>query len=56
MKILELIIYIVILIGFAYALDHFWLKSIQSFRELKDAYKDFKKAEADLKEVVNGRD
>jgi uncharacterized protein YpmB len=55
MKVLELIIYLVIFLVLLYVLDYYWLKSVQAFRELRSAYKDYKKAEEDLKEVLDGR-
>ena len=54
MKILELIIYLVIFIVLLYVLDYYWLKSIKAARELRNAYKEYKKSESDIKEVLNG--
>jgi hypothetical protein len=48
----KLIFYIGILIILCYILDYLWLKSLQSFRELKKAYKDFKDAEENLKKFL----
>ena len=56
MKILELIIYLVIFIVLLYVMDYYWLKSVKAARELRNAYKEYKKAESDIKEVLNGRD
>ena len=56
MKVLELIIYLVILLVLLYVLDYYWLKSVKAFRELRSTYRDFKKAEENLKEVLDGRD
>ena len=49
---IKLFLYIIILIGFAYVLDFFWQKWIISLRELKQAYKELKEAEQDLKDLL----
>jgi hypothetical protein len=41
---IELILDIIILIILCYVLDYFWLKSWQSLRDLKKAYKEYKKS------------
>lgn len=47
-----IILYLIILIGLIILLDYFGNKSIQAFKDLKEAYKDLKKSEQELKEFL----
>jgi hypothetical protein len=49
---IKLLLYIGILIILCYVLDYFWLKSWQSIRELKEAYKELKKSREDLEDLL----
>jgi uncharacterized membrane protein YciS (DUF1049 family) len=48
---IKLLFYIGILIGLCYVLDYFYLKSKESIRELRQAYKEFKEAEHKLRDL-----
>jgi len=48
----KLILYIGILILLCYVLDYLWMKSLQSFKELKEAYIEYKKSKEDLENFL----